>query len=351
MTVLVCIAGAAILEILGPRLSTSSLDEAGNTQAGAVLRGSALDINSLAGSILSSVGARRDGKLGLPRALRPGRSVRGPIADPDLSMMEVYDGEKSARLPRIAADGRTPMAVYAAGFVASAYRPRVAILIAGIGMSEAASMAAITELPGETSLAISPYAGNLAHLLDAVRKSEHEYLLSIPMEPQGYPVNDPDDRHALMASLSPLENLDRLRWILSRFSGYVGVTSALGNIRGERVAGMPDQLASGLGEVGRRGLLFIDSRPGQPNLLKTWNRSVDTVIDDGAVDTTTLDTRLDMLTRIALDKGSAIGIVQTPRPATLERVAAWTNTLGSKGLTLAPISALVEASVGEEVVK
>ena len=70
-------------------------------------------------------------------------------------------------------------------------------------MSEADSLAAIKSLPGGVTLAISPYAGNIDRLLAVARMTEHEYLLSLPMEPQGYPVNDPDDRHALMTSLSP----------------------------------------------------------------------------------------------------------------------------------------------------
>jgi polysaccharide deacetylase 2 family uncharacterized protein YibQ len=215
------------------------------------------------------------------------------------------------------------------------------MLIAGIGMSEADSLAAIKSLPGGVTLAISPYASNVGHLLDLARINEHEYLLAIPMEPQGYPVNDPDDRHALMTSLPPAENLDRLRWVLSRFGGYVGVTSAIGPMRGERLAGVPDQLGSVLEEVGHRGLLFVDARAGYPTLPHAWNRPIDVVIDDDPVDAVLLDQRLDALSHVALDKGSALGIVWVPRPVTLSRVAAWTNTLAARGLALAPVSALV----------
>ena len=57
------------------------------------------------------------------------------------------------------------------------------------------------------------------------------------MEPQGYPLNDPDDQHALMTSLPPSDKSTGLRWVLSRLTGYVGVTSALGPLHGERLAG------------------------------------------------------------------------------------------------------------------
>ncbi len=77
-----------------------------------------------------------------------------------------------------------------------------------------------------------------------------------------------------------------------------------------------------------------------PGLPYAWNRSADLVIDDDPVDAALLDQRLDALSHAALDKGSALGIVWLPRPVTVARVAAWTNTLAAKGLALAPVSAM-----------
>jgi polysaccharide deacetylase 2 family uncharacterized protein YibQ len=272
---------------------------------------------------------------------RPGRVTPGPIFDPDPAMLQPVAGDPRLVLPRISIDGRAPMSVYAAGFDATTLRPRVGILIAGIGMSEADSLAAIKTLPGSVTFAISPNASNISHLLGVARSNEHEYLLSVPMEPQGYPVNDPDDRLALMTSLPPAQNISRLQAILGRLSGYVGITNALGPIRGERLADMSDQLDAVLEEVGSRGLLFLDARTDQKVQSYAWNRSADMLLDEDPLDAASVDRRLDTLTRLALDKGSALGVVSAPRPVTVERVAAWANTLASKGLALAPISALV----------
>ncbi|MDR3532589.1 MAG: divergent polysaccharide deacetylase family protein [Rhodopila sp.] len=283
---------------------------------------------------------RTAARIPFPRE-RPGRDTPGPTTDPDPGLLEPDPVAPNLKLPRIGVEGRTPMGAYAAGFDPTSQRPRVGILIAGIGMSEADSLAAIKNLPGGVTLAISPYATNTDRLLAAARMTEHEYLLSIPMEPREYPANDPDDHHALMTSLSPAENLKRLRWTLSRVAGYVGITSALGPMRGERLAGVSDQFDAVLDEVAHRGLLFVDARTGQPPLHRAWNRSADVMIDDDPIDAEALDQRLDALTRIARDKGTALGIVSIPRPVTLERIAAWTNTLAAKGLALAPVSALV----------
>lgn len=276
-----------------------------------------------------------------PLPTSPGRDTPGPIADPDPTMLEPYPGSPNLYLPRIADDGRMPMATYAAGFDPSSLRPRLGILIAGIGMNETDSLAAIKNLPSGVTLAISPYATDIARVLALARMTGHEYLLSILMEPQGYPVYDPDDRYALMTSLPPLENLGRLRGMLARIPGYVGVTNVQGPMRGERFADVADQFDPILEEVGHRGLLFLDARTARPLLAHAWSRSADLVLDDDPIDLAVLDQRLDVLTHVALDKGSALGIVSVPRPVTLERVAAWANTLLSKGVALAPVSALV----------
>jgi polysaccharide deacetylase 2 family uncharacterized protein YibQ len=274
-------------------------------------------------------------------APHPGRDMPGPTADADPALLEPLAGGPNMVLPRISADGRAPMNVYAAGFDPTTRRPRVGLLVAGIGMAEADSLAAVKTLPGGVTFAISPNAGDISRLLSIARLNEHEYLLSVPMEPLGYPMNDPDDRSALMTSLSPAENLIRLRSFLAGLTGYVGVTNALGPMRGERLAGVVDQFDPILVEIADRGLLFLDARTGQKKLAHVWNRSADMVLDDDPLDAAKLDQRLDALTHAALDRGSALGIVSVPRPVTMDRVAAWTNSLASKGLTLAPVSALV----------
>jgi hypothetical protein len=233
------------------------------------------------------------------------------------------------------------MQVYAAGFDSSTLRPRVGLLLAGVGLNQAESEAAIRTLPGGVTLAISPYAQNTARLLGAARSAEHEFLLSIPMEPQGFPLNDPG-RQALMTSLSVEQNRSRLEWALSRISGYVGAVGAEGSLRGERFASLPEEMNPVLAELARRGLLYVDPRPGAAPLPLVWSRRVDLVIDapGAAAD---IDDKLAQLARLAREKGSALGFAGAVRPVTTQRLAAWANGLAADGLALAPVSALVQA--------
>ncbi|GAN77512.1 divergent polysaccharide deacetylase family protein [Acidisphaera rubrifaciens] len=275
-----------------------------------------------------------------PPASRPGRDTPGPIASPDPGLLEVDPDDPAAMLPRIAADGRAPMGVYARGFDQSTRRPRIGLLFAGFGPSQADSEEAIRALPGGVTLAFSPYGSHLPRLLDVARLAGHEYLLSLPMEPAGYPQNDAGD-HALLTTQDAQTNAAGLRWALSRMQGYVGVTGALGPLRGERFAQASGPMDAMLHTLAARGLLYVDPGVAPGPLPYAWTRRVDLVVDEPAV-RTEIDAKLAALERIARDRGSALGLAGVLRPLTVARVEAWADTLQARGLALAPVSALVQ---------
>jgi polysaccharide deacetylase 2 family uncharacterized protein YibQ len=277
-----------------------------------------------------------------------GRDTPGPIADPDPALLESLAKGAKQNLPQIASDGRLSMQVYAAGFDHSSRRPRIGLLLAGVGMNEAESDAAIRTLPGAVSLAVSPYAAadrpNLPKLLATARTTGHEYLIEIPLEPAGFPLNDPGPS-TLLTGAPASANVRTLRWALSRIDGYVGVTGVIGTMRGERLAAMTDQMEAVLAELSGRGLLYVDPREGSGPIPRTWGRHVDLVIDDaadqGVADRAMIDSKLAALEQQARDAGSAVGLVMRPTPVAVARIAAWSNGLVDRGLTLAPVSALV----------
>ena len=69
-------------------------------------------------------------------------------------------------------------------------------------------------------------------------------------------------------------------------------------------------------------------------------RAIDVVLDE-ELGRAGLDARLQSLERTARERGSAIGLVGSLRPATIERIAAWTRTLEGRGFVLVPVSAVV----------
>jgi polysaccharide deacetylase 2 family uncharacterized protein YibQ len=277
--------------------------------------------------------------------LQPGRTAAGPINDPDPALLEPARAGGGAMLPRLDMAGRGPMQEYARGFDRTTLRPRVGIILAGIGASEAESQDAIRALPGGVTLAISPYTVRPTRLLEAARIAGHEYLLSLPLESYGDAAGDAGD-HALLSGATPAQNADRLDWALSRFGGYAGVTDALGRLRGERFAGNADLFAPLLRQLSARGLFFVDARPGAVPPPGIWAADVDVVIDEPAV-RSEIDAKLALLETLARQHGSALGLAGTPRPVTIDRIGDWANGLAAKGLVLAPASALVRMQSGK----
>ncbi len=280
--------------------------------------------------------------LGPPPANRPVVSAArgpGPIAAPDPALLEPLPDGPGHALPRVDPDGRTPMAAYAAWFAGST-APRISLIIAGVGLDHAASEAAIRDLPSDVTLAISPYAHDVAPVVAAARARGDETLVSIPMEPASG-LDDPGD-HALLIRLTQAENARRLDWALSRIEGYVGAIGALGRMRGERFAGEPDLLDPVLRTVTSRGLLYVDPRPGAARPPGVAVRSVDLVINDSGA-APAIDTQLAELVGIARAHGSAVGLIGAVRPVAMARLLAWSHTLAEQGVVLAPITAVLDS--------
>lgn len=237
-------------------------------------------------------------------------------------------------LPIIAQDGRTPFQVYRRPFVANG-RPRVALVIGGLGLNARATQRAIEALPAEVTLSFSPYADGLQGWVDMARAHGHEVLLEAPMEPVDYPDNDPGP-YTLMAGAAPPDTVKKLEWILSRATGYFGVTNYLGS---KFLAS--DNAYQGLAASLRgRGLAFVDDgaaarRGGGRNLPRA---SAERVIDD-QLNGAAIDQQLVALEAAALQRGQSMG-AGFAYPVTLEKVTQWSRALAGRGFQLTPVSAL-----------
>lgn len=273
--------------------------------------------------------------LMVPRAQRGGLR---PAPDPGL-----IESSPLGPLPRIGPDGREPWKVYARPFDDADTRPRVAVILSGLGLSSAATEAAIQDLPGEVTLAFQPFADNVQQWIQLSRAAGHEVLLNLPMEPVDFPANDPGPR-ALFVTLSPDENQDRMRWALSRVSGYVGVVNHMGS----RFTTSREAMQPILAELKARGLLFVDARSAARSVATILASEMevprainDRFLDNREVSRATVDARLAEVEQIARSAGVSIAIGQA-FPVTLERIRAWAATLEGKGIALVPISAVVD---------
>lgn len=241
-------------------------------------------------------------------------------------------GPGGGPLPIIAADGRTAAEAYARPFTPNG-RPKVSVVIGGLGLNAQTTRAAIETLPGEITLSFAPYADGLQGWIDLARAHGHEVLLETPMEPADYPANDPGP-YTLIAANRPEDTVRKLEWLMSRATGYFGLSNYLGARFVEN-----DQAMNTFNAVLKaRGLAFVDdglaSRRGGP----IPRASADRVIDD-ELSATAIDAQLRALENGAAGRGQSLGS-GFAYPVTISQVGVWAAGLQARGLQLAPASAL-----------
>ncbi|HKQ55510.1 MAG TPA: divergent polysaccharide deacetylase family protein, partial [Methyloceanibacter sp.] len=258
--------------------------------------------------------------------------------EPDLVEQSQY-----GPLPKIAADGRRSIDVYARpsryAAVAQGAPPRVAILVTGLGLPDGSPQAALKGLPAQVSVAYGAYARSLQDAVAAARAEGHEVLLQIPLEPANYPSVDPGP-HTLITTLPPADNIKRLQWLMSRYTGYVGVT----NHMGDKFQASGESMAPVLEELKRRGLLYVDSVAAKDSPTEKAAKAigldyfaVNVQLDDG--DTAA---QLAKLEQAAKERGAAVGVARL-KPATAKQIADWAAKLQNKGIVLVPVSAAVRS--------
>jgi uncharacterized protein len=163
-------------------------------------------------------------------------------------------------------------------------------------------------------------------------------LLQIPMEPFDYPDNDPGPQ-TLLTSLSTEQNIDRLLWHLSRFQGYVGITSFMG----ARFVASDAVMQPIIREAAKRGLGYFDDgasprsvagslAQGQTMPFAKADASIDSVPTAAEIDKS-----LANLETLAKTRGNAVGIA-SGLPISIERIAKWAKTLDSRGIMLVPLT-------------
>ncbi|MFT4091244.1 MAG: divergent polysaccharide deacetylase family protein, partial [Asticcacaulis sp.] len=255
-----------------------------------------------------------------PRPLAP-----APIAG-------LHQSGPDGPLPVIGSDGRTPAQAYARPFRSNG-KPKVALIVGGLGLNPATTRAAIEQLPAEVTLSFVPYADGLQTWIDMARAQGHEVLIEVPMEPVDYPATDPGPQ-TLMIKQSPDETLSRLSWVLGRATGYYGVINYQGS------AFLRDRPAASnfTNSLKLRGLAFIDDGQGR-GVAGAWGRASADRVVDAQLNAPSIQNQLDGLEATARARGHALG-TGFAYPVTLAVAIKWTQGLEEKGLQLAPASAI-----------
>ena len=245
-------------------------------------------------------------------------------------------------LPMIAADGRQPWLEYSRGFKRADRKPRIALIVTNLGLSATYTKAALKLLPEDITLSFSHVAPRLKSWIREARQKGHEVLMDIPMEPLGFPKNDPG-RATLLTSSNEVENLNRLEHVMKKAGGYVGLLGTLGT----KFMLHSETFLPILKTIKQRGLIYVDSRSTSrslgPELASSIQlpRAFNNIFIDKEPSNQKIKGKLDELEKIALKKRFAVGIAQ-PFPLTIEILSQWAEKLKAKQISLAPITAVVD---------
>ena len=333
-------------ETAGPAFERPALDaSAPRLNGGVALAAAALFFAAATTLLLAARGNPYDGgPVARARILfsatestvtEPGRSpsLSGAGALPPAPVAGLTAPGPGGLLPIIAADGRASWKAYARPF-ADDGRPKIALVIGGLGLNPDQTRQAVDALPPEVTLSFSPYAGDLQAQIDRARAAGHEVMVELPMEPLDYPDNDPGP-YTLLGSAQAGEIQAKLDWLMSRATGYFAVTNAFGS----RFLGQDRAMAPVLQTLRQRGVGFIDDGQAAGRGGGLHRASMGPRID-ADLDSSAIDSQLLSLEAAALQSGAALG-TGSAYPLTVNQVQRWAVAVRERGYALAPASALM----------
>lgn len=263
-----------------------------------------------------------------------------PAPDPRL-----VERGRHGNVPRLGEGRLRPLDVYARPDPGGG-GPRVAILVSGLGIGQAATASAITRLPPAISLAFAPYGGDLERTVARAREAGHEALLQAPMEPFDYPDSDPGPQTLLTGS-RPSENLDRLSWAMSRFSGFVGIV----NYMGAKLTSDAAALEPVLREIAGRGLGYVDDGTSPRSLVSGLAAKAKLpaaraeIVLDAVPRPDAIDRELARLEGQARSRGFALASASA-LPLSIDRIARWAREAEARGIRLVPVSTALRGPGG-----
>ncbi|XSG81844.1 MAG: divergent polysaccharide deacetylase family protein [Methyloligella sp. ZOD6] len=288
----------------------------------------------------------------IPQTETPGLTVTGgQSGDPKRYALApapveaLVEQSEYGPLPKVGEDGETPAAAYAARAPSgpASELPQVAILMDGLGQADVITQV-LLRMPPQVSIALGPYGKGLQDWVRQAREKGHEVFLQIPLEPPDYPNNDPGP-HTLLSNVNAAENEGRLHWLMSRFTGYVGVTNYLG----AKFQATESAMRPLLTELKDRGLLYVSdgvaagsTGPQIANTIDLAYGSAIVQIDDEQPPEA-IESALAKLEAAARERGTAIGVAEAG-PETVQQILRWASVLHQKGIALVPVSAAISSA-------
>jgi len=218
---------------------------------------------------------------------------------------------------------------------------RIAIVIDDLGEHKQIAMDFLS-LDVPLSFSVFPFAPHSREFAREASERGRDVLLHLPMEPKGYPDQDPG-KGRLLTTMGKRQVLSQLKKNLSALPNVKGVNNHMGS----KFTEDPDLMRYVLEDLQKRGLFFLDSRTTPETVgykvarevgLKTGQRNV---FLDNERDVSRIKERIAELIDLSVKNGGAIGIGH-PHPETVQAIRETLPSLRQNGVELVPVSSLLE---------
>jgi polysaccharide deacetylase 2 family uncharacterized protein YibQ len=217
--------------------------------------------------------------------------------------------------------------------------PKISIVIDDAGLDQKRT-AAVIGLTGPLTISFLTYGKDLTEQVRAAKTAGHEIMVHMAMEPLNKSI-DPGP-NALLTDSSERIILQRLRWGLERFNGYVGINNHMGSLFTSNPMGMEVVMR----ELKRRGLLFLDSRTSEKTvaasiaLIHKVPFTQRNIFLDNVASVPAINKQLRLMELIAKKNGYVVAIAH-PRDATIQALSQWLPIMAERGFVQVPISTIV----------
>jgi len=284
----------------------------------------------------------------------PAPSRRIGMCPPGTDLADMVEASPVGRLPRIAGNGCMPWLAFAGDFDhLDRERPRLGIAVIGVGTNEPLTQKAVETLPPGATLVFMPETPNLERWIQRARERGLEAVLMLPSQnPQGVQERG---MLPLQKGLAPAENLRRLRAVLGKATGYVGVALLPSPVLEDNATLRPL-----LTEIRDRGLLVLEFErwngkslvhPISRELGIPYSTDIDSPIawvdrfNPNGRETTAADVDAGLSEVEKYARSARFGLGWSlARPLAIDRVAAWAAGARTRGILLAPVTGVTECA-------
>lgn len=215
-------------------------------------------------------------------------------------------------------------------------KPTISIILHSLGLKQDLVDKAVAETSKYITLAFNPHSPNLKDMCKKARDKNHEVLVVLPLEPNGYPKEDPGPK-TLLTRQTDEENLARFNWIASQGDSFVGLLNTVGG-RFLTVEKAVSLLIKGLNE---KKIPYIDGTPTEASKAASSKITVPYSFVDSEISEDASQEEINTAFKNALSLAKSKGhvtMMMTPGPFVLKKLIELDEQLKGEGIVLAPIS-------------